>query len=463
MALDARAVVRERLRRAGVVVDVSPLVHLFAQQLAVIRDPAKRKTLLCGGRAGKSMTMAHWYANGLQTKPGSKWLYTAQARTTAKNILWEPLREMNLRHGWGLDLNETELRARHPNGSWLLLAGMDTRRELEKARGIPWDGVGIDECGSHRPSYLQYYVEQVLETRLMDRDGELWMAGTPTPQAFGYFHDATQGISRGWSNHHWTAEQNPHVNFKRFLAETLERRGWDITNPILRRELFAEWSTESEDRVFRFLASRNVVPSLPPLTARDAWSRVLAIDYGVVHKTAFAILTFPKRYGREVFVEKSWSKVGLAPTEAADETKAAIDRYEPITTVGDLGGLGKPYARELEYRHGISLKMAHKTDKRSNIEITSDALHTGSLKSLDCNTELHRQWGSLLWDEHHLDIAKGQEDDEAHAVLYGYAETPAFLNATKEPELPTVPQHVLEDEEDYESPERDYLEAYSDE
>lgn len=437
-----------------------------------MRDSSKFKALLCGGRAGKTSTAIFDYAHGMQSEPGSANCYIGQTRTSAKNIFWEPFRAANRKFGWGFDLNESELRARALNGSWLLCVGSDTRRELEKVRGIPWRRVRIDECGSHRPLYLQYLVEEVLEARLMDKMGDLWLLGTPTKQAYGYFYDATTGRLPGWSVHHWTARDNPHIDFNTFVFHPktglLARRGWTVDHPIFRREYLAEWVVESTLLVYRFLRERNVVRELRALKGRrEKWRRVLGLDFGVMDATAGSLLSHPETYGQDTYVEKSLAKAGMAPSEAAEWImREFVQPFSPDLIVGDVGGIGKAFQKEWNRRFpGVEMRAAKKEDKRTAIEITSDALYVAStdeqrgLFSLECNEGLHREWATLLWNEDRSDIADGQDDNEANATQYAYRECPAYSNALQPLPVDPRPKHLQEDDEDYVPPPRHYQEV----
>lgn len=424
-----------------------PLSHLFDKQLEVVRDPTRIKALLCGGRAGKTSTAIYDFVAGMLSEPGQQNLYVGLTRPSAKNILWEPLRRLNERHRWGLVLNETELRARHPNGSWLLCVGADDRRELEKVRGVPWNKVRIDECGSHRPSYLQYLAEEVIEARLMDHNGTMWFLGTPTRQAYGYFYDLTTGKVPGVKRFKWTARDNPHVNFDSFIKEICERRGWSIDNPILQREYFAEWQVETEARVYRFDRARNTLRALPQLGPREQWQHVLAIDFGFGNATAWVVIAY--RHGdRRAYVVHASKRAGLTPSEVAPITKRLIETHHPDQIVGDVGGLGKAYAVEFTSRYGIPITPADKLGRRAGIEVTSDALYTGSLLSLDCCEPLHAEWATLLWDETHTDVAAGQDDDIADAALYAFKATPAYMTRLVEPVTKDPSRDGFDDERD---------------
>lgn len=425
--------------------DSGTLGHLFPRQLDAVRDERKFKALLCGGRAGKTTTAIYELAHGMLSEPGSANLYVGQTLTSARDIFWRPFCDANDRHGWGFSPNHALHTMEHGNGSWLLCAGAETERELEKRRGVPWRRVRIDECGAHRPTYLQYFVEQVIEPRLMDHDGDLWLMGTPTRQSYGYFYDITTGAQPGWGVHKWTAAENPHVKFEAFVAEMLERRGWTRDNPIFRREYLAEWIADVDALVYRFLRGRNVIGELPQLMPHDSWARVMGLDFGVGDATAAVVLAYPRSYGRAVYVQHCWSERGLAPSDAVEKLRPIVERFKPEVIVGDVGGMGKAYQAEWNKRiRGIEMRAANKSDKRGTLEFVSDALHTAvstgdvtrdrGLLSLDGNEHLHREWATLQWDEDRQDIAEGQDDDVADAAMYAWKACPAYANAIRPPE-----------------------------
>jgi hypothetical protein len=404
-------------------------------------------------------------------EPYSANLYVAQTRTSATDIFWRPFCRLNDEKGWGFMTNETKKVATHPNGAWLLCAGADDRRELDKRRGTPWRRVRIDECGAHRPSYLEYLVEQVIQPRLMDQDGDLWLMGTPSIQAFGFFFEVTTGKRKGWSNHKWTVKQNPHIDWRKFIYDPVEGilalRGWTEDHPIFRREYLAEWEVDADALVYRFARARNVVPELPPLQQRhDRWVHVLGLDFGVGDACAAALLAYPELYGNDVYVVKVWSQSGLAPSQAAAIiVRDFVEPFDPDIIVGDVGGIGKAFQAEWNLRFpGIEMKAAKKTDKRTAIEIVSDALFVANaaerrgLFSLEGNDALHDEWATLLWDEKREDIAEGQQDNIANAAQYAYRECPAFENACRPPREDPRPAHVREDDED-EQPQAHYLEV----
>ena len=166
------------------------------------------------------------------------------------------------------------------------MAGADKAKDVEKYRGTPWKRVRVDECGSWKPSLLQYFVDEVIEASFMDHDGDMWLMGTPTRQVSGYFYRITTGKEPGWGRFHWTAKDNPHVNWEEFVYAPLDaprpgllaRRGWTEDNIIFRREYLAEWCVDESELVYAFSRERNVVDALPP--------HKYGYDYGWASTTA---------------------------------------------------------------------------------------------------------------------------------------------------------------------------------
>ncbi len=472
-AVRRRAERQESTQAAGF---VWPRSLMTPAQLALVNDPSKFKALLWGRRTGKTIAMGLDFAEGMLEEPGSLNLYVALTMTSAREILWEPLKALNQRHSWGLRFNETLMVVTHKNGARLMVRGADDRNELEKLRGMKFRKIRVDECGAMKPANLRYLIEEVLEATLMDCDGDVWLAGTPTAQCFGYFYDITTGLLPGYSVHHSTAKDNPHVNFHRFVygpGGLLERRRWTEDNPIFRREYLAEWVVDGNRLVFRFERARNLIDALPQLRHRDRWVKGLALDFGVNDATACSRLCSPELYGRGIYVPKSWGQRGLAPSQAAALIAAEVAEWQPDFITGDSGGIGKAFLQEYHLRYPglMPIYPAEKSEKRAMLELVSDALlttggrlvgtddvgkHHGIFVLAEGTDALQRQLATIQWDELREDIAEGQDDDEAMTIVYGFRRFQSYRNETREPDPPpdnhgttherlrhdTTPQHL---------------------
>ncbi len=476
-----RSVERTRAQQAASV--VRPRDITTDKQRAVIDSSERFKVLLVGRRGGKTIGAVAHAAEAMLTRR-TRLLYLAKTVGSAREIMWEPFKQLNLDHGWGFKFIESPDKiVTLPNGSRLLVRGIDDKEELEKLRGPSFDGIYIDECGTHKPSLLKYLIEEVLDATLMDRpESWLWLLGTPTVQAHGHFYKAStglddgEGLVLGYERFHWTAKDNPHVNYEDHVFNpstgVMKRRSWTTDTPAFRREYLGEWIVETERRVFRFDRARNVIAKLPELFGGDEWFKVLALDFGVNDAFAYSRLQSPKTWGKATYITKSFSKRGLAPSQAADLIAAEVAAFEPDALIGDSGGIGKAFLQEYHLRHpGMKLIVpAEKSEKRSALEWCSDALYVakrplpfphapedvgrpgvdniGSHEGLmivddgrGTTATLQRQLASLLWDEDREDIAEGQDDDEAMTAVYGYRRMRAFRNAATKPRVPEVYGH----------------------
>lgn len=459
-----------------------PYADLSPKQREVIDSQARFVSLLCGRRAGKTDCIDRNLATILGSAPESENLFVALTTESAKTNMWRPLQRIDRKYRLGLKFDHARMTVTHPNTRAMLqVRGSETLRDLEKPRGGGYYAVRLDECGAWRPSYLEYFLDEVIGPALMDHaDSTLWMAGTPGRVAVGPFYDASAGESQGFRRFGWTAWDNPHLDANAFVfglcAECiarpdvaalrtfeglngeprlgcahglLGRKNWTINTPQFRREYLAIWILDESSLVYRFLQTRNVIAKLPALVPGDSWEVAIGLDFGVTHATACYTLVWPKRYGRAVYVVRGFSAPGLAASDLAALLKVEYDRctreFGAVKyIVGDPGGGGKVYHAEWNKRHrDIAWAMAQKTDKRGALDHLSDALmhasaegditkHSGLL-SLAGNTTLHRQWQTLQWDEDRKDIAEGQDDDDADAVMYAWRFSPAFANAAAPP------------------------------
>lgn len=463
---------RAKARGLAAAAGVRPRDLMTAKQLAVMDSPARFKVLLVGRRGGKTIG-AVGHASDAMLQGPKLLLFLAKTIGSAREIMWEPFKRLNREHDWGFKFNEGLHIVTHPRtGARLLVRGIDDKEELEKLRGPSFDHIYIDECGTHKPSMLKYLVEEVLDATLMDRaESTLWLLGTPTVQAHGHFYKAStglddgEGLVLGYDRFHWTARDNPHVNFERHIFDprdgVLVRRSWTTDTPAFRREYLAEWIVETERRVFRFERARNVLRELPELRHGDSWFKVLVLDFGVNDAFAMSRMQSPRTYGRATYITKGFSKRGLAPSQAAELIAAEVEAFQPDAVVGDSGGIGKAFLQEHHLRYpGLKpITPAEKSEKRTALEWCSDALfcattgaspaspiplpgdigkHEGLfiVDTGDGSTAtIQRQFASLLWDEDREDIAEGQDDDEAMTGVYGYRRMRAFRNKQR-PEIP---------------------------
>jgi hypothetical protein len=405
-----------------------PQSLLTPKQAEIDAKMGKSGALLCGRRAGKTFYVIHRIADRMERYPGSSFVYIEKTAKAARNKLFRPARRLSIKHGWGLIPREADREIHHPNGSILYLAGADKEEDIDKVRGLEQvREIWIDECGTQKPMNLEYLINSVSEPALMDTDGDIGLVGTPGKALKGVWYEISGNDPRvkrkGWDVFQWNATENPYIKAKEAFRRILEKNRWDEDNPIFIREWLGRWVRDLQALLFAFDPRKNVIDALPDRDKR--WTTVLAMDFGVVHSVAWIVLAYGP-YGHKVYVLHARKKAGLAPSEAADITLDVIKEWKPSFIVGDTGGLGKAFTAEFARRHGIAVKPADKQQKATALEFTSDAFRTGNLVSYVENTCLHDELEELLWNEDQTDLADGQDDHAAEALVYGYRECPAF-------------------------------------
>lgn len=458
-----------RGRRFG----ADPLATLFPKQLAAALDPGKNVALLCGRRSGKTQAFLRKALAVMQQYPGCRIPYIALTRSSAKGILWREALKANRELGLGLVPNATELTLTAPNGSQLFLVGANRSDEVEKLRGQAFPLVGVDEAASFRGTLLKYLLDDVLEYALMDFDGALWLLGTPNAAALGHFHDVTTGRERGWSVHHWTALDNPHMPHARaWMERRLKARGWGWDHPSVKREFLGEWVRDEDSLVYKFSRARHMLDRMPNdyYTGGDGlfyagakgWAHVVGFDYGIVNAYAWVVWAM-RTHGddRATYAVEAGKMYGKLPSDTSEHALKIFEKYNPQRAVGDAGGLGKPYVEETRKRFGLQIAAAEKTQKLAHVELFNDDLRSDPPRAylLRDTCEVYAEQMELLqWDLQKVQVKVGGvirhedrrvedprcENDVCDAGLYGNRESRAYLNE------PTVRRPVDPSTDDFE-------------
>jgi hypothetical protein len=356
-----------------------------------------------------------------------------------------------VRHGWPFKFNDSNLTVEHfTTGSKCLVFGSDHIIDVEKALGMGRVVLLIiDEAGAWRQNDLQYAIEEIVGPALMDIEGsQVMVGGTPGTILVGYWYDLTTRQTRedgslrvpGYSIYEWDLDENPHMP-KGTKQKVKRIFGWTDDTPAYIRQYLGKWCIDPSSLVFSAFDETNLIfrPEAP-LRSGCKVDRVLSIDFGVVHATAFLILE-TRGDVPGIFVPYSEAASGMAPTEVADRAKELSERWGCRRIIGDLGGMGKAYAEEMVRRHGVNIIPADKRDKIAMVEMTNDGFRGGVLR-LDPrhNAVLVDQLRRTQWDELHSSIADGQQDDLIDALCYGYqhvratyVEPPPVYDPYKEP------------------------------
>lgn len=476
-AAERRALAELARRRQGhASLDFTDLC--FPAQRAFVEDESKLVLAQCSRRSGKTWGILYKLIRAGQRHAFSKSLYLTNTRPQAKRIVWQTLQRMNKDLNLRGKFNQVELVYRMPNGSEIHLGGCNDEVEIERYRGPSYPLVVIDEAQSIR-SFLEYLVMEIIRPATVDYNGQIVMTGTPNAACVGYFHDASQGIKKGWSRHHWTLLDNPTIMGREFCDDHLRLMGIDETDPKFRREFRGEWVRDSSSQVYQ-IDERNIVAKWPQHMADD-WEYVLGVDIGFVGVSAFVTLAYSEKAARIVVLESHQVTPAdldasmLTPQLLATEISKLRRRYEYRKIVVDPGGLGAKFTDELRTRFSIPAQAAEKHAKMGAIELLNGDLRAGRVLVVEgANRDLIHDARMLEWrwdrvseedakrgtvDRTDLLIDDRTPDHLTDALTYAYRACRAYLPEEAPPDArPRVGSPEWDEREERER-ERRLLEA----
>lgn len=448
---------------------------MFPEQRAFVESRAWKKSLLCSRRAGKSQAAALSLLLTALRHPGSVSRYLGLTRQTAKDIMWDTLKQwISALRIPGATPNESELSFRFTNGSSFRIFGMDaTKKEAAKALGGKFKEVHIDEAASFRID-LKGLVKAFIEPATMDpcpcgcgESGSIVLEGTPDPdEARGFFFDVTTGNEATWERHSWGTDKNPHMRAS-YLAKLAELQAKDplfLETDEARCMYFGEWPENAKGLVYRFSRERNFIDAAPAIT-----DRVIAIDIGWNDANAIVEAGWAENE-RTLYLLSAQKPVDennepVLLDELAKRAKAvAASRPGADRIKWVVDGANKTAVMELRRRYGLPLIASDKQEKNSWIRMMNTDLVRGRVRVVrEACVPLVLEWtgcdeggqavpgcSPLIWDKRAMQARppRLQEDqrcknDLSDAALYAFRYARNFLEAPVAVELePTAEEKV---------------------
>lgn len=402
----------------------------------------------------------------------AKFVYVAPTLGAAVKLLWEPLKDTV--HALGMwaevDFREApreggKICVFDRTGSMLHLLGAEDRRDMEKLRGQPFDGVGVDEAASFSPELLDWFIERIITPRLGERRGWLALGGTPGHDLRGSFYEATRPGSTihrpyarrndpdfagwtKWSSHAWSlADIAALPDAKRWPAivanwvaavEEKAKHQWADDHPIWMREYLGLWATDASETVYKYRAHvdgkewnqwdppREGPLGIAELPAQfNDWNYGFGLDLGA--KDPFACVVFaisPSDPTRTLYhVWEVQQPKAIAEDIAKIMFGDALDHQHPRGLIGAIGwpngivvdsaNLGPLFIEELARVYGLKCVPSERRpgQKFSAIELFNGDLLAGRVKILK-GSELEKQIVQLRWKEDEFRIVK---EDKAQA------------------------------------------------
>jgi hypothetical protein len=407
-------------------------------QRRFIKDSSKRKAGRCPRRSGKTFAASSLALEQGERKAGSRTLIISLTLKSTKENYWTRspggIHAQNERYDLGLKFNLSAVTWEHQNGSKGMLAGAETRADIERLRGstAEADLIIIDECKSFPPALLKELIREVVEPGLMTRSGTLVLIGTPGAIPEGPFYEYTEPkytdhISgkpkcklfdgkpvklrdRLYSLHTWTIQDNEAIpeQWENALAFK-DQNGWSDDNPTWRREYLGEWVTDTDELVYAYAKCKpygNV--SWTPdyklsqlgfdLNVDGPWNLVMGLDFGYEDANAIVLAAYSETL-KELRHVYSFKESHMSIDDFGQEIAWTIKKFgQPHIIVGDKGSLGGVlYLQELNSRFGLGIVEAEKREKYDHIELLNSDFLSGRIKIIP-DSELDKELTALQWD-----------------------------------------------------------------
>lgn len=408
----------------------------FAEQLAWIRDRSPFGVACTTRRAGKTVGNEFALLETALAAPDVCCLYIAQTRGVAEELMWRRLKRRNEEFALGGRTNDTHLTIEFPNRSRIRLGGAKDCKEADKLRGPEKIALAvIDEAQNFRSSVLSYLIDDILEPSMLDVDGRLRLSGTPGALAAGYFYDVCHNPH--FRPHFWTLRENRHLGIDPdlFLRRIRERRNITESDPTYRREYLGRWVRDENVLVFRYgpAAEYEQTPE------GGEWRYCIGVDLGFEDRDAIAVGGW--RGGeRIVYLVEEIQAPKQTITQLAAQVAPLVERYKPLRSVWDFGGLGKKIAEEVRSRWTMPVEAADKARKLEHIELLNGAMVAGQFRARP-RGPFAEDCGMVQWDQDARakgvrKIASDYHSDITDAVLYMYRACRAFLEREEPPKDP---------------------------
>lgn len=426
MKLDPRKAAEEIARRRAALEKAASVTsairaELFDKQLAFMDDPSRNKAALCTRRAGKTSLWSRYCVIESLEHPRSLIRIWGISRLRTKQLLWHEFIDVCARHKVKVDTHETELTIRFENGSEIRLLGADKDREAQKKRGDKTRMEVILESQLFGP-FLRSLVEDVAEPCLFDLKGTMCMEGTPGAIPSGYWywltgdeHKESRWVSQGmlvstgnegeserlgagWSCHHWSLLDNPHLpHAKEELERLRQKRNWTVDSPTYVREYLGRWVRDDGVLFYKFNEGRNTFTLAEVQPWGQGWKHTLGWDLG--SKDDMALVAWgwhPEHKG--LFEAGSWKKPGAR----AEEVIAQIEKWESVGMdfvgkVADTGGGGRMFVEEVMSRYSQVFEPAKKSEKLEHVRLFNDEMASGFIK-VQRGSPLAMEYASLPKD-----------------------------------------------------------------
>lgn len=266
---------------------------------ALFWNQRKRLFLQLGRRYGKSEFLSYALIRTALTTPNAACYYVAPFFRQAREILWTNGRiQQMVPPEYLADVNNTELRIRFTNGSFIKLTGAD---DPDSLRGIRTNMIVLDEYAQMREELL----ETVLPS-LADFKAPLIVSGTPPPVRNHFVDLANEArVSDKWNFFKGGTHENPYID-RDWLVEQERRLTARGEYDVWKREYLADFIASGRSSIFPMLnREKHVMPydQMVNIVRRrqNKMTFIVGADPGTASVFAVVLIAIDE-YTRDVYV-----------------------------------------------------------------------------------------------------------------------------------------------------------------
>ncbi len=393
----------------------------FPQQVAFIKDPARKKAAFVARRSGKSFMIGIYLIYTALSNNRVKCLYFGKSQESARNAMWlhiifDILERFGLAPEKDYKYNKNLSEVHFTNGSMIKFTGADASDgQIEKALGGKYKLVVFDECQVIKHD-LERWIKDRLGPAMVDQQGTICCTGTAGDylgEHFWYKVTNTDGVKEpGWKVYNWKWSDNVSTNaegvrmcdlIQKELEELKELNPGIEKTPGFRQEWMCEWVIETSGRVYKFDPLKNtltdsdkdVVKSI--LSFDKEWKFIIGSDYGFEDDTAIVVGAF-SQYDQNAYIVESFKKKKMLTQEIAEQLISWRTKYNPVYIVGDCQN--KTLIETLRMQYRINIVTAKKLGKEAHIAAMNSDFIMGKIKVIQANNvALIKEWNELIWNE----------------------------------------------------------------
>ena len=392
------------------------------QQWEYETSEAKFKLLFCSRRAGKTSGIKRRSVRRAVERAGYKKLYVTLIRRNCKKLFWRPVLQDLRDRRIEFEADEVNMICRLANGSVIEATSCDDSRGAGKIRGDFYDEVEIDEAQEPNDDILEPLVEEVLFPSIIERGGQLTLAGTPPDSMVGYFVDRLNDPR--WTRFGWSMFDNKYIPRSQ-IDEMIAAKGLTPEHPVYQREILGLPVVDPDKIVYEYDRKRNHFDPAALEREEPTWRYAMGLDLGFQDSDAIVIVGWRRDDGdRRVYTVYQWRANHLDVEVLAAKVAEVYQQFRPSVIIGDHGGhAAQKILKTLEARLKVMIQ-PKPADVNVSIGLVNDDLRNGRLFVED-RTPLVKDLGLVTW---HIDPAtqkrvankRGYHSDLADAFRYAH-------------------------------------------